>query len=261
MAVPQQEFKPMTALPNTKQEAEVMRWGGLAGMFGAVLFVLVFAIVGVFVGADAGPEGAVMRFPDVRAARTVENGLYLVVLSLWAAHFLALFQALRSARLAPAMFGTGLGILGLTVLAVGAIPHAASVPISDLYHSPGVSSDDQATLVIVWQATQGVFNALLVTGLLIVPMSVIMLGVAMLETPAFGRRYGWLSVALGGIAAAAAIALLVDPSSFVAVIGIFALIVFHLVIGWKMYGLSRVAVRSTTIPGEGAATRSVLLGR
>jgi hypothetical protein len=179
MAVPQQEFKPMTALPNTKQEAEVMRWGGLAGMFGAVLFVLVFAIVGVFVGADAGPEGAVMRFPDVRAARTVENGLYLVVLSLWAAHFLALFQALRSARLAPAMFGTGLGILGLTVLAVGAIPHAASVPISDLYHSPGVSSDDQATLVIVWQATQGVFNALLVTGLLIVPMSVIMLGVAM----------------------------------------------------------------------------------
>jgi hypothetical protein len=251
----------MIALPDTDREAPVLRWGGLAGIAGAILFILVFVIVGALVGTDSTPEAAIKRFPDVRPVRTVENGLYLLVLSLWAIHFVALVRALRHVSLAPALFGAVLGLVGLTVLAVGAIPHAASVAISDLYHASGVSPDEQATLVMVWQATQGIFNASLVSGLVILPMSVVMLGMAMLDAPTFGKRYGWFSVGLGGIGAAAAIALLVDPLSFVAVIGIFALIVFNLVVGWKVYGLSRVAVSSTAGRGEGAATRSVLLGR
>jgi hypothetical protein len=78
------------------EEKSVLRWGGLAGILGAIIFVLVFVVVIVFVGADpAQPEGELMRFPDIRAARTVEDGLYLVVLILWVAHFLALYRALR----------------------------------------------------------------------------------------------------------------------------------------------------------------------
>jgi hypothetical protein len=201
----------------------------------------VFVIVGVFVGADpAESEGAVMRFPDIRAGRTVENGLYLAVLILWVTHFLALYRAaLRGTSLAPALFGSALGILGLGVLAVGALPHAATAPISDLYHASGASPVDQATLVLVWQSTQAMFNALLITGLAIVPISLLGLGVAMLGAPAFGRGVGWMSVGLGVVGVVAAVGAVVDPFSPIAVVGVLALIVFHLVLGWKVVGLSR----------------------
>ena len=166
------------------EEKSVLRWGGLAGILGAIIFVLVFVVVIVFVGADpAQPEGELMRFPDIRAARTVEDGLYLVVLILWVAHFLALYRALRGASLAPALFGSVLGIVGLGVQATGALPHVATAPISDLYHAPRSTPEDQATLVLMWQATEGIFDALFGVGLLLVPIGFIALGVAMLGAP------------------------------------------------------------------------------
>ena len=222
------------------EEKGVLRWGGLAGILGGIIFILVFVIVIVFVGADpAEPEGAVMRFPDIRAARTLEDGLYLVVLILWVAHFLALYRALREASLAPALFGSALGIVGLGVLAAGALPHVAQAPISDLYHAPGATPEDQATLVLLWQATQGIFDALFGAGLLLVPIGLIALGVAMLGAPAFGKGFGWLSVVLGVVGVVAASVLLVDPLSPSAFVGVLSLIVFHLVLGWKVYSLSR----------------------
>jgi hypothetical protein len=88
------------------EEQSVLRWGGLAGILGGIIFILVFVIVIVFVGLDpAEPEREVMRFPNVRAARTVEDSLYLVVLILWVAHFLALCRALKGTSIAPALFG------------------------------------------------------------------------------------------------------------------------------------------------------------
>ena len=223
------------------EEKSVLRWGGLAGILGGIIFILVFVIVIAFVGADpAEPEGEVMRFPDIRAARTVEDGLYLVVLILWVTHFLALYRALRGTSLAPALFGSALGIMGLGVLAAGALPHVATAPISDLYHAPGATPEDQATLVLMWQATQGIFDALFGVGLLLVPIGVIALGVAMLGAPAFGRGFGGVSVVVGVVGVVAASVLLVDPLSPSAFVGVLSLIVFHLVLGWKLYSLSRV---------------------
>jgi hypothetical protein len=179
-----------------------------------------------------------MRFPDIRAGRTIEDSLYLMVLILWVAHFLALYRALREASLAPAQFGSVLGILGLGVLAAGALPHIATAPISDLYHAPGATPQDQATLVLMWQATEGIFDALFVVGVLLVPIGLVALGVAMLRAPAFGKGFGGISVALGVIGVVAASVLLVDPHSPSAFVGVLALIVFHLVLGWKLYSLS-----------------------
>lgn len=230
----------MNDLQKMEQEKSVLRWGGLAGILGAIIFILVFVIVIVFVGPDpAELEGWVMRFPDIRAARTVENSLYLVTLILWVTHFLALYRALRGKSLAPALFGSVLGILGLVVLAAGALPHVATAPISDLYHAPGATPEDQATLVLLWQATQGIFDALLIVGLLLLPIGLIALGVAMLGAPAFGKGFGGVSVVLGVAGVVAASVLLVDPLSPIAVVGVLALIVFHLVLGWKVYSLSR----------------------
>jgi hypothetical protein len=226
---------------NTAQENSVLRWGGLAGIVGGILLVAVFVIVGVFVGPDpAEPEGEVMRFPDVRAAHTVEEVLYLGVLALWAIHFLALYRALRGTSLAPALFGSALGIMGLGVLAAGALPQVARTPISDLYHAPGATPEDQATLVLLWQATQGMLDALLVTGLLLVPIGVIALGVAMFGAPTFGKGVGGVSVMIGVLGVAAGVVLLIDPGSPIAIISVLSLIIFHLMLGWNVYNLSRV---------------------
>ena len=222
------------------EEISVLRWGGLAGILGGIVFIVVFVVVIAFVGPEpAEPEGEVMRFPDKRAARTVEDSLYLVVLILWVAHFLALYRALRETSLAPALFGSVLGIMGLGVLAAGALPHVATAPISNLYHAPGATPQDQATLVLLWQATQGIFDALFGVGLLLVPIGFVALGVAMLGAPAFGRGFGGVSVVVGVVGVVAASVLLVDPLSASAFIGVLALIVFHLVVGWKVYSLSR----------------------
>src|SRR5829696_1777097 len=196
------------------EEISVLRWGGLAGILGGIVFIVVFVAVIAFVGPEpVEPEGEVMRFPDIRAARTVENSLYLVVLILWVAHFLALYRALRGTSLAPALFGSVLGIVGLGVLAAGALPHVATAPISDLYHAPGATPQDQATLVLLWQATQGIFDALFGVGLLLVPIGFVALGVAMLRAPAFGRGFGGVSVVVGVVGVVAASILLVDPLS------------------------------------------------
>jgi len=220
-------------------EQRVLRWGGLAGALGSVLMIAVFVIVGVFVGeAAADPKGALIGFPDIQTARTVENSLYLLVLALWGVHFVGLYRAVRTS-LAPALVGGALGMVGLTVLAAGALPHVATVPVSALYHAPGVTPDDQATLLLVWQAVQGIFDAMLFAGLALLPVGLVAFGVAMTGTPAYGRRLGRFTVGLGLIGFAAAIMVLIDPRSPVAALGVFALIAFHLALGWKTYLLSK----------------------
>ncbi|MGH8946602.1 MAG: hypothetical protein ACRDVL_10685 [Acidimicrobiia bacterium] len=224
-------------------DRSVLRWGGLAGVLGGIVFIVIFVVVIVFVGSDLDPgaEELVQRFPDIRAARSVENGLYLLVLILWVTHFLALYRALRETRLASALFGSVLGIVGLGVLAAGALPHVAQLPISNLYHAADAPAANQTTLALVWQVTQGIFDALLIAGLGVLPIALLALGVAMLGTPAFGKLFGGVSIGLGAIGLLSAIVLLIDPLSPIAAVGIFALIIFNLVIGWKVYTLSRAA--------------------
>jgi Domain of unknown function (DUF4386) len=219
-----------------KEDRSVQRWAGLASMGGGLLFVLVLVIVIVFAGQDpAGPEGPITKFPDIRAVRTVENGLYLAVMVLWVPLYLALYRSLRRTGPAPALFGSVLGVLGLGALAASALPHVATTRLSDLYHAPGAGAEDRAALVAAWQATQGVFDALLVAGVLVVSMGVLVLGSAMHRNPAFARSSGWVSVALGVVGLVAGLVALVDPGSQVVALGIFALIGFHLALGWRVY--------------------------
>jgi hypothetical protein len=222
-------------------DKSVLRWGGLASIGGGLLFILVFAWVIMFAGPDpAGPAGPITKFPEIKTARTVENGLYLAVLVLWVPVYLVLCRRLERTRPAPALFGSALGMLGLGILAAGAIPHAATSPLSDLYHAAGATAESRATLVLVWQGTQGIFDALLLAGLLVLAVGIILLGLAMHGDAAFGKAAAWLSVLLGTVGIAAGMVVLIDPTSLVAALGIFALIGFHLIIGWKIFRLSTV---------------------
>ena len=226
------------------------RWSGMAGLAGSALFIFVFIFVGVVVGADA----SIQAFPDIRAGRTVENGLYLAVLLLWIAPFLALHRALREASPTASSYGSVLGVVGLAILAAGALPHVASVPVADLYQASGATAADQAMLAAAWQGNQAMLTMLLVTGLVILPIGVIGLGVAMLRAPAFGTVFGRASVALGVIGLVAAVVLLIDPLSPIAVLGFLALIAFHFVVGWRLSAMSPV-------PAEGAPVAAALTGR
>jgi len=75
-----------------------MRWGGLAGIAGSLLMLFTFGFVGAFVGMDITAEQSLTTFPDIRAARTVENALYLATPLLWVLHSLALHRGLRALR-------------------------------------------------------------------------------------------------------------------------------------------------------------------
>ena len=116
------------------EEKWVLRWGGLAGMLGVILAILSIIILLAFVPAQpAGPCGpacyldaSVAAYPAERAALTVGHALYLSAITLFIILFIALYRALRGGgSLAPALFGRGIGILGLALLAAGADPNRA----------------------------------------------------------------------------------------------------------------------------------------
>ena len=238
----------MGSLFEASQERSLLRWGGLAGLLGGALLLFVFIFVGAVIGPEpAGLEGPVSRFPEIAAARTFENTVYLVVMALLAIHVATLAYALRGASLAPALVGGVLGVAGTTVLAAGALPHVATGRLSDLYHAAGATPADQATVAFVWQANQGIFDALLAAGLVPLSIGVAALGLAMLGAPAFGRRLGAATIALGLAGTGAATAFVLDPRSPMIVIGFLALVVFGLVLGWRVYRLSNApgAARGT----------------
>ena len=113
----------------------------------------------------------------------------------------------------------------------------------------GLSDDERSILAYLEQlrrddrladtALTTAHDALLVAGLVVLPMGLIALGVAMLGSPAFGKGFGGASAALGVVGGVAACVGLVDPASPLLAVGIFALIVLHLALGWKAYILSR----------------------
>ena len=227
-----------------EQEKSVLRWGGLAGVLGAVLLILTWVVVGLGpVGMEDPADLAAWpaRFPDILWARVVENLLYLMALLLEVTLFLALYRALRRTSLAPALFGSVLGILGLAAMMLFSTPHVALSPLSDLYHASGATPGDQATIALMWQATWGIFDAGLYVGFFVVPIGILALGVGMLRAPAFGKGFGGLSIVLGAVGLAAAVLQMIDPASMVGALSYFACLIFYLVLGWKVYRLSRAA--------------------
>ena len=116
----------------------------------------------------------------------------------------------------------------IAICSISAHVHA---PLSDLYHAPGATPVDQAALALMWQATWGIFGAMLYVGFFVVPIGLILLGVRMLASPSFGRGFGWFSVVLGAIGLLAAVLKLIDPASMTGAGSYFACLIFYFVLG------------------------------
>lgn len=110
--------------------------------------------------------------------------------------------------------------------------------VAELYHASGATLQEQTGLVAVWEATYGMLDALLVTGLVILPFGMLAHGTAMVGAPGFGARLGGMGVALGVAGIVTATALLVEVTP-IAAVGVFALIVFHLAVGVRTHRLAR----------------------
>ena len=225
-----------------EQEKSVLRWGGLAGILGGILFILSMIVAQVLIPpAPSDLTELVARFPDVHILRVAENGLYLLGLVLGIPLFLTLLWTLRKTGLAPALFGSSLGIVGLISMAVSATPHVAHYPISELYQTMGAAPEAQATLGFMWEATWGVFNAPLYVGFLVGMIGFTLIGAAMLGSQTFSKGLSWMSVVLGAAGSVAAFLQMVDPASFIGVVPFFAYIIFYFVLGTKIYRLSKAS--------------------
>lgn len=225
-----------------EQEKSVLRWGGLAGILGSITFGLVMVYVAVVIGD--GPTDLheiVARFPEIHLLRVIENGVYLFGLLLEMLLFLAIFWALRKESLAPALFGSALGIVGLVSMAISSTPHVAHYPLSELFQAAGAAPEAQEAIALMWQGTWGVFNAPLYVGFVVVPLGLILLGVAMFGASDFGKGLAWMSVITGVAAFVAAILQMVDPASDVGAISYLAPIIFYFVAGLKTYRLGKAA--------------------
>lgn len=180
------------------------------------------------------------EFPQCQNGLAVGNGFYFLVSVSLVGLVLGLYQALRGTSPGPALFGTVLFVLGLGVTFIEDTTQVAFDPISNLYHAPGATPVDQATLTLLWQATQGMFNQFDVAATLLLSTGLIVLGVAMIRAPAFGKVFGGLSVVFG-VAQILGISFFSTNSVAYAPFALLAFFIFPVVFGWKLYSLSRAA--------------------
>jgi len=116
-------------------------------------------------------------------------------------------------------------------------PRFAFAPLSDLYHAPLATIETQATVVLLWEATQGITYTFTFVGSLFLMIGFIALGVAMIRAPAFGRRLGWVSIVLGVLGG---VGVVVSLFVFEAIGFMFlADLIFLLLFGRKVYSLSK----------------------
>jgi hypothetical protein len=223
-----------------ENEKSVLRWGGLAGILAFIVWIVELPLFGF---VDPFTTEGLMRFPDVRAGLGMSTILMMTIAFLSIALVLALYRALRGVNLGFALFGSVLGVIGYIVTALGdASTFFAFAPISDLYQAPAATPETQATVVLLWQATQGITHTFFFVGSLFMMMCFIVLGVAMLRAPAFGRRFGVVSIVLGVIGVVGVVAsLFITGETGVQVMGVaaFTNIIFLPLFGWKLYRLSR----------------------
>ena len=224
------------------QEKSVLRWGGLAGIVGGIIFILSMIVAAGFVPADPPTfTELVARFPDVLMLRVAENVLYLLGLVAGIPLILAVFMSLRKTNLPPALFGSAFSIVGLIAMICFATPHVAHSPLSEIYHMPGTTPETQETLGLIWQATWGVTDAPLYVGFFVGIIGFTLLSGAMFSSPDYGKGLCWASLGIGVVGLAAALFQLITPSSDIGAVSFFAYIILYFVLGTKIFRQSKAS--------------------
>lgn len=218
-----------------ENENRAMRWGGLAGIFAFIVWIVEMP---VYVYVDPLITGGLMRFPEIKDILAISTILCMTTAFLSIAFIQTLYRILKGTSQALAFYGSVLSIIGLMGIALSdASTFYAFAPLSNLYHAPTATAEAQATVVLLWESTQGITYTYSFIGGLFLMIGFIVFGVVMIAVPAFGRRLGWMAIVLGVVGAIGAVF-----SLFVfETIGFMFLsdLVFLLVVGRRVYGLSK----------------------
>lgn len=223
--------------PEELHDPQLSRWGGFAGLAGGIVMLGAFLVVVVLGLPDASDVETLTDFPDIEAGRIAEHFLYLGALMLFAMHVFVLHRLLTNAHAAAALFGTVAAAFGLVIMAASSMLHVATSPLSDLYTSPDTPSEDLPAIEYAWHGAQSVFDTMLATGVLLVPIGIVLLGVAMRSSSAFGARLTMLTIVLGTVGIIGAAIAIVVPGSAFSAAAVLAIVVFHLSVGWRTFTL------------------------
>lgn len=213
----------------------LLRGAGVAGTVGSLLVLAAFALVGALGLPDPSNAESLLRFPDIHSARAAENLLYLAGVVLWAVHYDLLHRLMRATAPVLSAAARTVGFLGVAVLAAGALLNVATEPMSQTYQQ--AADADRASVVLAWQAAQGVFDAMLVTGGLLLAAAVTLFGFVLRRDLA--PALGWGAVAVGTAGTAGAVVAAATPPSALVAVGILGALAFHLIAGIHWLLLSR----------------------
>ena len=218
-----------------ENEKKVLRWGGLAGILAFIVWIIDMPI---YVYVDPFIPGGLMRFPDVRLGLAVNTIFCMTTAFLSIAFVLVLYRVLRETSQALTLFGSVLSIIGYLGIALSdAFTFYAFAPLSDLYHAPGATTETQVTVVLMWEAIQGMPHTFVFIGSLFLMIGFISFGFAMLKAPVFSRRFGVMWIVFGVVGVVSVVF-----SLFVfETIGLMFLVdlIFLLTVGRKVYNLSK----------------------
>lgn len=217
-------------------DRRLLRGAGLTGTFGSLLMLAAFVLVGALGLPDPFTPSSLLRFPEIQYARAAENLLYLAAIVLWAVHHELLHQLLRVTAPVLSAAARTVGSLGAAMLAAGALLNVATAEMSRAYQQ--AAEADRSVVVLAWQAQQGVMDALLVTGALLLPAAVVLFGVALVRGPSLVLGLGAIAVGTAGTVAAIVVAT-TPPSTPVVAVSILGTLIFHLVSGISWLQLSR----------------------
>ena len=230
---------PSVAPSAIESDRRLLRWGGRAGLAGVALMLGAVIVVGGLGLPDASDVETLTDFEAIEVGRNFEHVFYLGAVMLFALHALVLYQALARAHRPAALFGVALAEFGLAMMAASSLLHISTSPLSDLYEDPGASSADRVAIESAWYGAQSVFDTMLTTGVLLVPIGIVLFGVAMRCAPEFGTRTAMFTIGLGVLGVlGAAIAVIVPGSAFAAA-AVLVIVLFHLVVGWRTLRLGR----------------------
>ena len=214
-------------------DRQLSRWGGVAGLAGGILMVGAAVTVGVLGLPDASDVETLRDFADIESGRIAEHFLYLGALMLFALHCLVLYRFLKKDHPAAALFGTATAEFGLAIMAASSLLHVATSPLADLYTAPDTPREDLPSIEYAWHAGQSVFDTMLATGVLLVPIGIVLLGIAMRSASAFGAGLSWLAFGLGTVGIVGATIAVVEPGSAFAAASVLAIVVFFVSSGWR----------------------------
>ena len=213
-------------------DRQVLRWGGIAGVTGALCMFGTLLVVTMLGLPDASDVETLTDYPNIAAGRMAEHFLYLGALVLFALHVLVLYRMLRPAHPAAALFGAATALMGFITMAASSLLHISTAPLSDLYEA--ADAGELAAIEAAWVGAQSVFDTMLATGVLLVPIGLLLLGLAMRRFPAIASSIMWLTVGLGAVGTIGAVIAIIDPGSMFSALSVLGIVVVMLATGWQM---------------------------